>query len=273
MIELTAGTARATVLPDAGGRVGSLTVDGTALLVTDRPGAGTTMWGSFPMAPWVGRLRNGRFTHDGTTYQVERNLPPHAIHGTAFVQPWSVIDVQRTNATIRCDLGPGWPLGGIAEQRFELAPDALTCTLRVVAAEHSMPAEVGWHPWLAVTGPVTLHATVMYERGPDHLPTGRLIEPLPRPWDDCFLATQPVTMPVGPFVITVTSDCDHLVVFDELDAAVAVEPQSGPPDAFNLRPRVLRPHEALERTMSITWAPRQLSGVTDAERPSHRKVG
>ena len=73
------------------------------------------------------------------------------------------------------------------------------------------------------------------------LPTGRLVEPGPPPWDDCFIATGPVTFPVSDLTVTLDHDHDHLVVFDHLrDHGIAVEPQTGPPDAVHVRPRILR---------------------------------
>ena len=253
MIELRAGAVRATIVPEAGGRLGSLVVAGTELLVTGDPDDHGTMWGSFPMAPWVGRLAGARFTHDGVTHQLAANLPPDAIHGVVFAQPWLVTSASSANAVLTCALGDGWPLGGRAEQRFDLTTDELRCALAVRAGDRSMPAEIGWHTWFASPGPIALAPTAMYERGRDHLPTGRLVEPRPGPWDDCFVNTRPVALPVAPLRVTVTSDCDHVVVFDELGLGVAVEPQSGPPDAFHLRPRVLAPGASLQRAMSIAW--------------------
>jgi aldose 1-epimerase len=205
------------------------------------------------MAPWAGRLGRGRFTHDGVTHQLALDLPPHAIHGTVATQRWRVDDATGTSIEMTCDLGPGWPLGGTATQRIELRPDALRCTLRVTAADRSMPVTIGWHLWLPASGPVRLDATAMYERGADDLPTGRLVPPGPGPWNDCFLTMRPVRVGVGAHDVTIRTDCDHVVVFDELDDGVAVEPQSGPPDAFHLRAHVLGPGEWIERTMTITW--------------------
>ena len=53
--------------------------------------------------------------------------------------------------------------------------------------------------------------------------------------------------------MTVTSDCDHWVVYDQPAHATCVEPQSGPPDALNVAPVVVSPGEPLTRTMTITW--------------------
>ena len=252
MIALAAGAATATVVPDAGGRVGSLRVGATELLVTSRPDDRSHLWGSFPMAPWAGRLRLGRFTHDGITHQLPCDLPPHAIHGTVSSRPWSVDAADGRITALSIDLGPRWPLGGTAHQRIELTPGSLRCTLRVTAGGRSMPVTLGWHPWFRATD-VRLEATAMYERGADHVPTGVLVAPGARPWDDCFVTTQPVGLGIGELDVEVGSDCDHVVVFDELAIGIAVEPQSGPPDALNLRAEVLGPGASIERTMTIAW--------------------
>lgn len=245
----------AAIVREAGGRLGGLAVDGIDIVVTGSPADHPMLWGSFPMVPWAGRLRDGRFTHDGAEHHLALTLPPHAAHGTVFDQAWERVDdgADPATAELTCLLGAGWPLGGRADQRFELATDALRCSLAVTAGDRSMPAEVGWHAWFATDGPVELRATAMYERGPDHLPTGRLVTPTDPPWDDCFVTAAPVRFPVGPLKVTVAGDCDHVVVFDEMDHGTAVEPQSGPPDAFHLAPRVLLPGETLHRTMTISW--------------------
>ena len=59
MIELEAGTAYLTIDAEAGGRLVQLEVAGTKLLKDDRSGGDLT-WGSYPMAPWAGRVRLSR---------------------------------------------------------------------------------------------------------------------------------------------------------------------------------------------------------------------
>ena len=59
---LEAAGARVVVRPEEGGRVGSVVVGGRELLVTSDP-QGLIYWGSYPMAPWAGRIRHGRFEY------------------------------------------------------------------------------------------------------------------------------------------------------------------------------------------------------------------
>lgn len=76
-ITLTAGDAEVTVQPGNGGRVGGLRIGGVELL---RQGE---RFGCFPMVPWCGRIRDGRFLDGAVVRQMPLNAPPHAIHGTA----------------------------------------------------------------------------------------------------------------------------------------------------------------------------------------------
>ncbi|MBQ0827449.1 aldose epimerase family protein [Streptomyces tagetis] len=256
-ITLTAGDAEATVLPGNGGRIGGLRVGGTELL---RQG---DRYGSFPMVPWCGRIRDGRFRDGADVHQMPLNSPPHAIHGTARDGVWRTARADATEAVLTHDLTAPWPYPGRVTQVIALAPDALTLTLSVETYESSFPAQVGWHPWFDRTlggtcegVRIAFEPAWQEERGADHLPTGRRIDPLPGPRDDCF------GMPDGVDVtltwperleLRVTSREPWVVVYDEEDAAVCVEPQTGPPDGLNTHPRLVTPLEPLEAHTTWSW--------------------
>jgi aldose 1-epimerase len=258
-ITLTAGDAEATVQPGNGGRVGGLRVGGLELL---RQGE---RFGCFPMVPWCGRTRDGRFLDGGTVRQLPLNSPPHAIHGTVRDGAWRVARATADEAVITYDLVEPWPYTGRVTQIFALTPDSLTLTMSVETYADSFPAQIGWHPWFNrslagadVPAEVQVAFTPAWqeERGDDHLPTGERIEPKPGPWDDCF------GMPGGVDVtltwpqrleLKVTSPEEWVVVYDEQDAAVCVEPQTGPPNGLNTLPRLVTPIEPLEATMTWSW--------------------
>ena len=96
------------------------------------------------------------------------------------------------------------------------------------------------------------------------IPSGAVIAVPPGPWDDCFVGVKwpvRITWP-GALALTITSDQDYMVVFDERREAFCVEPQSGPPDGPNTTPHMVvpaRPHadhpvgsEAIHRRAKVT---------------------
>ncbi|MDO8363130.1 MAG: aldose epimerase [Actinomycetota bacterium] len=253
MIELEAGDAWMTVHPDEGGRIGKLEVGEQPLLHFD-PGSGPLGWGCYPMAPWAGRVRHGRFTFDGSRYQMPLNLPPHAIHGTGFVSRWEVLDAGRDYCDLQCDLS--WPFGGIATQHLQLDEHGLTCILSVFANARPMPAVVGWHPCFMKPRRAQLQFGRMYVRDHESVAVAELVQPKPHPWDDCFLEPQaPLRLHYPHLTVTVDSDCDHWVIYDEQDGLTCVEPQSGPPDAFTIGGAArLEPGDMLQRQMAVRWA-------------------
>ncbi|MFT2017352.1 aldose 1-epimerase [Streptomyces sp. 796.1] len=259
------GCAELTIHPDAGCRISSLIINDMEVL---RPGDG---YGVFPMVPWCGRIELGQFRSfvagpaaggGAVRHQMPISAAPHAIHGTVRDQPWRTAAVDEQSATFYCDLADPWPYPGRVTQSFELSDDALKLTMGVETRGDSFPAQAGWHPWfLRQLGPTGAPVQIAFdpqwqeERGADHLPTGRRIDPLPGPWDDCFGMPDGVdvtlTWPTQ-LQLRITSGAEWVVVYDEPADAVCVEPQSGPPNGLNTVPRLVTPIDPLE--VSTTWS-------------------
>ena len=252
--------ARAVLDPQCGGRLASLQIGGEEVLVTQR--GSDTQWGCYPMVPWAGRVRSGRFEWNAQAQQLPINLPPHALHGTVFAAQWEVTG----DTTMRCQLGPSWPWPAEVQSIFELHESELVWRLQVHADDAAFPVVLGWHPWFRRTlrggGPVQLsfEPQQMYVRDEVGIPTGEQVPPTVGPWDDCFTqlkSTPRLTWPSG-LSIELHSSCTHWVVYDEPDHAVCVEPQSGPPDAFNLGGyEVARPGQPVCHTMRMRWSSRE----------------
>ncbi len=254
VIELRAGQAHCVVSPSDGGRIASLAIGARELLISKPEDGNSMTWGSFVMAPWAGRIRNGAFRFNGNQYQLDLGLPPHAIHGTVYTQPWTVGDIGPTFVSMSCPLGDQWPFGGVVHQRIELDSNQLRCTVSISADELEMPAQVGWHPWFRKPDTAQFEFAQMYRRDASGIPDGQLITPPAGPWDDCFVSPlSPIQLHYADLTVTVDSDCDHWVIYDQPSQATCVEPQSGPPDGVNLRPDRLLPGEMLQRQMTIEW--------------------
>jgi aldose 1-epimerase len=270
---IEAGDARLEVSPADGGRISSLVVRGSELL--RNAGDDPKLWGSYPMVPFAGRIRHGRFGFGERDVQLALNDPPHAIHGTVFNRPWRVDGP----AALSIDLGPGWPFSGHVVQRFDLRDDALQVSL-TLAADEPMPAAMGWHPWFrrriagsdaAPAEPsapveIDLDAAWMYVRDAEGITSGELVQPPPGPWDDCFTGLRSAPRLTWPrrLGLEVTSSCDHWVVYDEPRDAVCVEPQTAPPDFVNLAPATTVPGEPLVATMTWRWWPLDQLGLDPA---------
>jgi aldose 1-epimerase len=261
VIELTAGDARLVVDPDGGGRVLHLEVGDLALVVP--PEIDDHNHGIFPMAPWAGRVRHGAFTYDDEQYQLPLNKPPHAIHGTVRDVAWTVEDRDASSAVLSVALTDPWPFGGRVVQRFALEPGQLALTMEVHATERAMPVSCGWHPWwsryLDRGEPleVELHADRMYRVDGEGIPSGEVVPVVPPPWDDCFTdlgEPAAVLRWPGAATLTITTDCPCIVVYTDPEHAVCVEPQSGPPDEFNLAPRIVEPGSPFAVHAMFHWA-------------------
>lgn len=216
---------RAEIDPALGARLHQLTIDGFELLGPD---------GCFPMAPWAGRIRDGRVTIGGHSVQLPVSPDGHAIHGLGRKVEWQQTD----DGVYQRRLGAPWPTDGLAELRYTLLDDGIRIELTWDDGTE-LPCSIGLHPWFRrrlATGDdvvLDLEAAEMVERGADALPTGRLVAPTPGPWDDCFrLETDPVLTWPGALSLTLTSSTSWWVVFTEREHFVCVEPQTVPPDAF-----------------------------------------
>jgi aldose 1-epimerase len=258
---LRAGRARLRADPRDGGRITSLEVGGLELL--GGVGTGVLEHGSFVMAPWAGRIRDGVLRMGGAEHLLPTDRThPHAGHGLVMDRPWDVLEASQDRLRMRCDLDARWPLPGHVLQDLRLTPDRLEQRIALHAEGAPFPATVGWHPWFRrVLGPGAARAVLdftaqgMLARDPAGIPSGEVVPVPPGPWDDCFTGVRwPMTI-TWPDVLTlrISADVEHAVVFDERDAAFCVEPQSGPPDGPNTAPRMVRPDAPLVASTTWSW--------------------
>lgn len=238
-----------------GARLSSLRINARERLVAHSRGATATSWGAYPMVPYAGRVRDGRFTHAGVAHQLPRNFGAHAIHGTVFDVGWTTIEQSAAHAVFVASLGARWPFAGRVthEVSIDARERSVTCTLTVATTSESMPAQVGWHPWFVRPARLEVDFAEMYVRDDANIATNRRVAPPPGPWDDCFVGPRrtPTVVFDDGVRLTIESDCDHWVVYDMPKHALCVEPQSGPPDGFTLAPLVITPSKPLRRTMKL----------------------
>jgi aldose 1-epimerase len=281
-VRLSAGSDSAQVDPIAGGRLASLVAGGRERLI-DRPQPGAALpaisWGSFLMAPWVGRIAEGRVDWRGRAAQLPRNVGRHALHGVLLDVPWRVDRRDDASIELSGQINPGrWPFGGRAWQRLTLGPGSLRFEA-TLTADQPTPAALGWHPWfrrgLDEDLEVMVHADRRLELDAELIPSGVSVPVAGiydlragpvlglRRLDDVFVdAHGPaiVRWPDLELRIDFEAPLSSVVVFSP-PGSVCVEPATAWPDALRLSTAgvpgtgqaVLESGETLAATMTWHW--------------------
>jgi aldose 1-epimerase len=253
------GPISVTVAAADGGRLAQITAGDVDLLVgrDEQPEASSAMgWGCYPMVPWAGRIRDGVFEFGGRRYELPRSMGAHAIHGVGLISSWDrgATNDRSVELTLELPTDARWPFGGTARQRISVDGNQVRLELSVTAHDRPFPASLGWHPWFRKPSRLDFHPTAMYRRDHHQVAVDELVDVPPGPWDDCFVNDRPVSIDVGGVRVELTSDCTHWVVFDEKPHATCIEPQTGPPDAFNIAPQVVEPGQTQQAWYELTIA-------------------
>jgi len=106
---------------------------------------------SFPLVPYVNRIRGGRFAFRGREISLAPNMPGDAspLHGQGWLNPWSVEESNAVEARLHFRHGAGeWPWDYEARQVFALDERGLSLTLDCRnLADEPMPCGLGQHPY------------------------------------------------------------------------------------------------------------------------------
>jgi aldose 1-epimerase len=119
---------------------------------------------SFPLVPFVNRVRGGSFTFRGRTISLQPNMSgdPSPLHGHGWLNPWNVDHAEEDLALLSYRHEPGeWPWAYSARQEFRLDGPvldlALTC--RNDSGE-PMPCGLGQHPYFPCSSQTRLDTKV-----------------------------------------------------------------------------------------------------------------
>ena len=160
---LTAGKLRLELSPSVGGAISNLAWVGSdgerpILRECNTPLENVLNAASFPLAPYVNRIRDGRFEFRGRLVELAPNMPGDAspLHGQGWLGKWDVEDASHTTATLSFRHSAGeWPWDYEARQEFALDDTGLTLRLTCRnASQEPMPCGLGQHPYFPC-GPET----------------------------------------------------------------------------------------------------------------------
>lgn len=196
-------------------------------------------WGWFAMVPWAGRINKGLIKDAASNEFVLPTHwdPPHAEHGYGFASSWESTGPNSSRLEIPAPYAPSY-----AEQAIEVSGSTMTWSLNYFANGCTLPAWVGFHPWLPrrigndQESELIFSAQKMLLRGKDCIPTGDLVDIPPEPWDDAFFGVteSPIIRWGKTAQLEISASVPWWVVYNEDPLAICVEPQTAPPDAANL---------------------------------------
>jgi aldose 1-epimerase len=113
---------------------------------------------SFPLVPYVNRIRGGRFAFRGREVRLVPNMPgdPSPLHGQGWLNAWVVEQASEAAAVLSYRHHAGeWPWDYEARQEFALDGRHLTIFLTCRnASDEPMPCGLGQHPYF-LCGPDT----------------------------------------------------------------------------------------------------------------------
>lgn len=121
---------------------------------------------SFPLVPFVNRIRGGQFAFRGREVTLAPNMAgdPSPLHGQGWLAPWTVESSTASEALLSFEHRPGeWPWEYRAEQRFELDAGGLSLGLTCRnLSDEPMPCGLGQHPYFQCGGGTRIEAEVTH---------------------------------------------------------------------------------------------------------------
>ena len=106
---------------------------------------------SFPLVPFVNRVRDGSFSFRGRTVSLTPNMAgdPSPLHGQGWLNPWTVEESSDARALLTYRHEPGeWPWSYEAEQEFHVGAGAVSIRLSCRnISDEPMPCGLGQHPY------------------------------------------------------------------------------------------------------------------------------
>jgi len=106
---------------------------------------------SFPLVPFVNRIRGSRFTFRGREVVLSPNMAGDAnvLHGQGWLSPWVMLSARESEAEFAFEHVAGeWPWNYEARQRFLLNENGLAVRLSCLnTSAEPMPCGLGQHPY------------------------------------------------------------------------------------------------------------------------------
>jgi aldose 1-epimerase len=171
LVRLAEGPLELRISPEMGGSVAGFDWIGaperSEILRSMKTGAcSITDAASFPLVPFVNRVRGGKFEFRGREIRLQPNMPgdPSPLHGQGWLARWEVEARDERTAELAFEHEPGeWPWAYEARQSFALDEGGLSLALscRNLSGE-PMPCGLGQHPYFPCTPETVIETKVSH---------------------------------------------------------------------------------------------------------------
>lgn len=284
ILTLACGRLRLELSPSIGGSISAFEwIDGSTrcpILRQSHSGLENSLQASsFPLVPYVNRIRSGSFCFRSRDVKLRPNMAgdPNPLHGQGWLNPWSIEEASEDRAVLHYRHEAGeWPWSYEARQEFLIDEKGLLARLscRNLSAE-PMPCGLGEHPFFPC-GPLTKIDTMVTHAWTidghvlplDKVPAQGRYELEDRlicgtDLDNGFGGWgggAQISDPDWPYEIRLVSDVQFLQIYSPPSGAiVAIEPVTHANAALNepesewleLGMRVLEPKEEMSMTMRM----------------------
>jgi aldose 1-epimerase len=141
------------VVTEVGAGVRSWTVGGSELLASFTPGADDAAFSGRVLVPWPNRVRDGRYELDGVEHRLELTEPERstALHGLVLGSRWRGVRTSARRVALTYALSPrqGYPFELALSVSYELASGGVVMTLHATnVGTARAPFGAGLHPYL-----------------------------------------------------------------------------------------------------------------------------
>ncbi|MHA3019510.1 aldose 1-epimerase family protein [Mycobacterium sp. BMJ-28] len=162
--QLAHGAARA-VITGVGAAIRRLSVDGVDLTPGYRSDVLRPFYSGTVLMPWPNRVRDGRWTHDGTIHLLDVTEPQrrNALHGLLCFTDYELLEHTDAAVSLAARVFPqhGYPFHLDTQVRYALADDGLHVTHTVVnVGPDPAPVAIGAHPFLCIGDVATSELTL-----------------------------------------------------------------------------------------------------------------
>lgn len=197
--------------------------------------------GLYPMAPWVGRVRDNSIDWHGHHREFPASYQQWALHGRVLDQPVDVVHADQKSVEFAYTVHD-WFAPVVISMTWHLSPTSVRSTIAAVTdSVQPIPAQVGWHPWFVnaldsgARVVVGAESAQLAERD-GYFPSGdmREVSDFGAPYDDCFrIPSRSVSLQWGSeLALTIHNSHEWFVIYNGAPGLTCVEPQTSPPNTW-----------------------------------------